>query len=467
MLRKLTVSLVLVAVLMALAVPFQDVHAQDGEPVTITWFIGLGAGGQPEHQAAQEAVREQFNAEHEDIQLEIIVADFDVSRDTLSTLIASGDAPDIIGPVGIGGSNDYAGTFLNLDPIIEELDYDLSRWNPALVDFYRDPEEGLTALPFATYSSFIYFNRDLFDAAGVDYPPQAFGEPYADGDEWNVEKLEEIAKLLTLDANGNNANSEDFDPENIVQFGYAPQWWADDIRSGVTSPFGAGTFFDAETGNAVMPENWRAGIEWLYRAWHEDYFVPNYEYNQSDMLLNGNVFNSGNVAMGYTHLWYTCCVAEVPNWDIAVVPSYEGEYTSKLHADTFRVLEYTENPVEAFQVLDYLVAGEAMPTLLQVYGATPSDEVFLEPFFEELDEQFTQGVNWDVAVESLGYPDEPNHESWLPNYSEAVVAIQNWSLNVQATPGLDIEAEMDALIEDLQAIFDAAETDLPEADATE
>ncbi len=456
MLRKLTVGLVLVAVLMAIAVPFQDVHAQDGEPVTITWFIGLGAGGQPEHQEAQNRVMEEFNATHDDIQLEIIVADFDVSRDTLSTLIAAGNAPDIIGPVGIGGSNDYEGTFLDLDPIVEELDYDLSRWDPALVDFYRDPEEGLTALPFATYPSFIYFNRDLFDAAGVDYPPQEFGAPYADGDEWNVEKLREIAMQLTLDANGNNALSDDFDPRNIVQFGYAPQWWGDDIRSAVTSPFGAGSFWDGESGQAVMPENWAEGIRWIYRAWHEDYFAPNYEYQQSDMLLNGNVFNSNHVAMAYSHLWYTCCLGEVPNWDIAVVPSYEGEYTAKLHADTFRILEYTDNPVEAFQVLDYLVAGPAMPTLLQVYGAAPADEVYLQPFLDALDEQFPQGVNWDVAINSLSYPDDPNHESWLPNYSEAVVAIQNWSLNIQATPGLDIDAEMDALIETLQGIFDAA-----------
>lgn len=455
--RKLAIAFVLVAILAAMALPFSPVLAQGGEPVVITWFVGLGAGGQPEHRAAQDEVVAAFNAEHDDIELEIIVADFDASRDTLSTLIAAGDAPDIIGPVGIAGANDYAGTFLDLDPIIEELDYDLSRWVPGLIDFYRDPEEGLTGLPFATFPSFIFFNRDLFDVAGLDYPPQAFGEPYADGDEWNVDKLREIAMLLTLDANGNNATIPDFDAANIVQFGYAPQWWGDDIRSAVTSPFGAGTFYDAETGKAVMPENWREGIKWLYQGWHEDHFIPNYEYNQSDMLLNGNVFNSNHVAMAYSHLWYTCCLGDVPNWDIAVVPSYDGIYTSKLHADTFRILEYTEHPVEAFKVLDYLVAGPAMPKLLQVYGAAPSDEAFLQPFLTALDERFPQGVNWDVVLESANYPDNPSHEGWLPAYTEAVVAIKNWSLNIWATPGLDMDAEIETLLATLRPIFDAAQ----------
>jgi len=264
--------------------------------------------------------------------------------------------------------------------------------------------------------------------------------------------------LLTLDENGNNATSPEFDPTKIVQFGYAPQWWGDDIRSAVTSPFGAGSFYDPETGQAVMPDNWREGIKWIYAGWHEDHFMPNYDYQQSDMLLNGNVFNSGRVAMAYSHLWYTCCVGDVPNWDIAVVPSYEGTYTAKLHADTFRILEYTEHPIEAFKVLDYLVAGPAMPELLQVYGAAPADEVYLQPFLDELDARFPQGVNWDVAIESLAYPDNPNHESWLPNHTQSVVAIQNWTLNMQATPGLDVDAEIENLLQTLQAIFDAAQS---------
>src|SRR5690606_25985985 len=182
-----------------------------------------------------------------------------------------------------------------------------------------------------------------------------------------------------LDANGNNATSADFDAANIVQFGFAPQWWGDDIRSAVTSPFGAGSFYDAETGKAVMPENWAAGIRWLSQGWHTDHFVPDYNYQQSDMLLAGNVFNSNKVAMAYSHLWYTCCLLDVPNWDIAVVPSYEGTYTAKLHVDTFRILKYTEHPLEAFTVLDELVAGEAMPKLLTVYGAMPADEAYVQP----------------------------------------------------------------------------------------
>ena len=44
----------------------------------------------------------------------------------------------------------------------------------------------------------------------------------------------------------------------------------------------------------------------------------------------GNPFQSGNVAMALSHLWYTCCATaqdeegnfvDDPNWDIAAVPA--------------------------------------------------------------------------------------------------------------------------------------------------
>src|SRR5690606_4613039 len=56
--RKLAILVVLLAIVTAMATPFAPVLAQAGEPVVITWFVGLGAGGQPEHQAAQNAVVE-------------------------------------------------------------------------------------------------------------------------------------------------------------------------------------------------------------------------------------------------------------------------------------------------------------------------------------------------------------------------------------------------------------------------
>jgi multiple sugar transport system substrate-binding protein len=294
-----------------------------------------------------------------------------------------------------------------------------------------------------------FYNRDLFDAAGLPYPPQTFGEPYADGEPWDFDKLTELALQLTLDANGNDATSADFDPDNIVQFGFVNQW--SDARR-MASSFGGGSFV-GEDGQAVMPEHWAEYFRWYYDGMWSSYFIPNAAYVGSDLLAAGNPFDSGNVAMANTHLWFTCCINTELNWDLATVPSYNGVYTSQLHADTFRILKNSQNPEAAFTVLTYLT-GEASDQLLLVYGGLPARDEQQADFFASLDATFDQGVNWQVAVDSLNFPDIPSHEGNMPNFQKADERIGAFQSLIESTPDLDIEAEMDTLIADLQAIFD-------------
>lgn len=439
---RLIPALVLVLALVVGALP---TRAQ--QPVKVVWFIGLGTGGQPEQQEMQNKVAEQFNATHPDIQLEIVVADYNVARDTLSTLIASGDSPDIVGPVGNTGANAFAGNWLDLEPLVEKTGYDLSQFPQAAVDFYRTPE-GLVGLPFATFPSFLWYRPALFDEAGLPYPPAAYGEPYADGDTWDMDKLREVAMQLTVDANGYDATEPEFDPENIVQWGFTIQW--SDPR-GVPTLFGAGHVYDGQ-GNAIMPEHWRTGWKWIYDAIWKDHFMPNEAQVGSDLLGAGNPFASGNVAMATTHLWYTCCIADT-EWQAAAIPSYNDKVTAKLHADTFRILKTSKNPEAAFEVLTYLI-GEASLDLLSVYGGMPARETDRAAFFEGLNQKYTQGVNWDVVMDSLNYPDIPSHESWMPNYNKAEDLLRNFVTLYGSTPGLDMDAELDKLVADLQAVFD-------------
>lgn len=431
------------------------------EPVVIQWYVGLGAGGQPQQIEAQNQVVADFNATHDDIELEIILVDNTVAYDTLSTLLSSGEAPDIVGPVGVDGSNAYADYFLNLAPLVDAAGYDLSRYDEASVNFYRPEGEGedvLYGIPFAVFPSFLYFNRDLFDEAGLAYPPQAAGEPYVlDGEEleWNIETMSMVAELLTVDINGNDPTVDGFDPENVEQFGFVQQWSAPNARADATL-FGSGSFVDGE-GNATIPDHWREAYRWYHSAIWERHFMPSAAYANSDLLSAGNPFNSGRVAMAQSHLWYTCCLGDAGgNWDIAVLPSYNGTITAKFHADTFRILNTTEHPEEAFAVLSYLL-NDAGPTLLQVYGGLPAATADQTAFFEGLDASYPQGVNWQVALDSIAFADNPSHEGPMPNYARAKERLGQFQTLYQSSPDIDIDAEIDILVADLQAIFDEAE----------
>ena len=427
--------------------PAADVPA--GEIVQVRWFVGLGTGADPEQIDPQQALVDEFNATHDDIELVVEFVENSQAPDQLKTQVAAGDPPDIVGPVGQSGVNEFDGLFLDLEPYLS--DYDWDDFDADSIDAYRMEGQGLLGIPFAVYPSMIFYNRDLFDEAGLDYPPHVYGEAYADGDAWTVEKLEEISMLLTVDANGNDATSEDFDPENIVQFGFHTLWT--DPRGQLAALFGADNFIDAD-GNAVISDRWHDGFIWYYEGMHEKHFIPSATYQDSDLLAAGNPFDSGNMAMTHCHLWYKCCLGSIPNWDIAAVPSYNdaGDVTVKLHADTFRVFAATKNPEATIVVLDWMT-GEAAGEFLNIYGGFPARVSLQEDFIAGLDEEFAQGVDWQVAIDGLAYPDIPNHESNLPNYAKAYDRIGAFQTLYETEADLDINAEIDTLISDLQAIF--------------
>lgn len=420
------------------------------EPITITWYIGLGTGSQPDQLEPQQAVVDAFNASQSEIFLDTIIVNNTgtASIDALQTLIASGDTPDIVGPVGVRGSHSFAGQFLDMQPIIDETGYDLSDFEAAQVDFWREGDAGLLGLPFGVYPSFIYYNRDLFDEAGLEYPPHEWGADYADGRPWNIETLTDLAKILTVDANGNDATSPDFDGESVEQWGWYQQWT--DAR-GQASLFGADSFLGEDGQSAVIPDSWSSFFTWYYDGIWNQHFIPSAAQANSDILNSGNVFPSGRVGMSYVHLWYLASAGDV-DWDIAAAPSYDGQITAKLHADTFRIMKDSEHSQEAFEVISYLI-GEGAPELLQVYGAMPARKSLQESYFEELDAVYTQGVDWQVAIDGLAYPDVPSHEGWMPNFIQADDRIQAWTTLYQGTEGLDIAAELELLRSDLDAIF--------------
>jgi multiple sugar transport system substrate-binding protein len=422
--------------------------APSGDKVQVRWFVGLGTGGNPEQIEAQEQVVADFNASQDRIELVLEIVQNDVAYDTLSTQIASGNAPDIIGPVGIRGANAFNGRWQDLEPLAQAAGFDLGRWTPEQVDVWRT-EEGLVGLPFGVFPSMMFYNKALFDEAGLAYPPQTFGENYADGRPWNMDTVRDIGQFLTVDANGNDATSPDFDPDNIIQFGYVDQWTE---PQRFATMFGAGEMTNAD-GTPNVPDAWREAFKWYYDGVWEDNFIPSAEYEGSDILAAGNPFDSGNVAMAHTHLWYTCCLAGVgEDWDLAVVPEYSGAQTAALHADVFRILNTTEVPAEAFEVLAYLVTDGA-PPLLDVYGAMPALDSLQDGFFAAQDEKYPQGVNWQVAVDSLAFPDIPSHEQDMPNFLKSQDRWGAFWSNLTSTPGLDVDAEIDTLLSDLAGIY--------------
>lgn len=431
------------------------------DKVTVRWFIGLGAGGQPEQEAAQREVVEAFNASQDEIELVIEIVENDVAYETLATQIASGNAPDIIGPVGRDGSNEYAGLYLDIEPLVESTGVDTSMWEEAAIENQRESDGTLVGLPFASYPSVLYFNRDLFDEAGLPYPPQEYGPDgtavYGEGTEfegpWDYDKVTEIAQILTVDGNGVDATDASFDRSSTVQWGFHWQWTTRIFQNG--SYWGAG-YPLADDGTADIPAVWEDEWNW----WHDAVWDLGISPSQEQMdAVGDNVFQTGNLAMAATHLWYTCCISDEANaitgdfWDFAVLPSHDGVVTANMHADTFRILASTEVPEEAFTTVYYLLTEAALP-LLSAYGGAPADPALTEDYLAGLDERYTQGVNWQVALDGAAFADDPSHEAAVPGWGEYKVRLAELESAILSDPNLDVNAAIADAEADLTVIFE-------------
>jgi multiple sugar transport system substrate-binding protein len=426
--------------------------------VVVRWFVGLGAGGQPQQLQAEAEFVNNYNNSQKDVYIALEIYNNNVAANILKTQIAAGNAPDIIGPVGVEGLNLFRDQLLDLQPLIDKNNYSVEGVPQELVDFFKLGENNATiGVPFAVYPSFMYFNKDLFDEAGLAYPPTKVGDKY-DGKDWDMDTVREVAMKLTVDANGNDATSADFDPANVVQWGFDMQY-ADNSPRAEAAPWGGNTFVEDDGKTAVIPDSVRTGEKWFNDGVWKDHFIPSTAQIQSDLLDKGNEFESGNLAMNLSHSWFTCCVypaapaaPKVKNFGFAIAPAVDGKITAKLHADTFSILKSTKVPDAAWTALTALVAS---PELLTLYGAMPADPSKQQAFFDATNANFPgQTLDWSVAQAMLEFPDIPNHQSWVPNYAKAKPAWQAFQNNYRAKDGVDIDAELDKLKETLQGIYD-------------
>ncbi len=443
-----------------------DGGGDSGETVQIRWFVGLGAGTDAPVIPQQEAIVEQFNSTYgpaNGIELILEVApEADQAATLMQTQVSGGNSPDIAGPVGVKGAAQFFGGWLDIQPYLEG--YDLSDFDPSLVEFWNQGGVQI-GLPFAVFPNVLWFNKELFDEAGLAYPPQEFGAPYvdADGNErpWDIDTLREISIELTVDSNGLTPNDDGFDPDARVQWGFGNGFT--DFR-GQMSLFGGGSFVADDNETCVFPDNWKAATQWHHDAQWVDYFHPDSTFGNSEILGSGNWFDSGNMAMMTVHTWYagwgtgTLTGGENtdPNdiFDIAAMPSVDGVITAKLHGDTMGIPKGTDNPDEAVEVLLWMMSPEIAPQLAAIYGGIPARQTAQQPYITDPANNF--GFDWNVALAALSYPDIPSHEAWWPAYQESSDALGEWSTELFNDPNADVDAAINSLCGVLQPIYDRA-----------
>jgi len=143
------------------------------EKVTITWWHISTA---EEHKALWQQMADDYMAAHPNVNIEITVLENEAFKTKMTTVMQSGDPPDIFQSWGGGVMNEYAEAGLLLD-ITPYLDQDGWRdtFAPGALGVYSYKGKNY-GVPWDMGMIGFWYNKALFAEAGIDAPPTTWTE---------------------------------------------------------------------------------------------------------------------------------------------------------------------------------------------------------------------------------------------------------------------------------------------------
>lgn len=184
--RPLTATAGILAVGLALSACGGSEPAADADGVVDLTLGTWALSNAPEFQLLVD----EFNDAHDDVEVSIQEYDTDNYETQMTADLAAGAAPDLYAQKTVSAFVTYqaGGQLLDVSDVADGLDENVTGLGSWQVD-------GSTwAVPFRQDSWFLFYNRDLFDAAGVDYPDST----------WTWDDYAEVAQKLSdaTDADG-------------------------------------------------------------------------------------------------------------------------------------------------------------------------------------------------------------------------------------------------------------------------
>ena len=263
----------------------------------------------------------------------------------LTTVLGGGGDVDMFGISSPPGLAEYQakGAVASLDDMIAASGYDFSGIQAIMDSIQIDGQ--CYGLPYKTSAWFIIYNKDIFDAAGIEYP----------SDSMTWEEYYELAGKLTSGEGADKIyGSLNFQPTSM--------WWRVPANScGATNPL-----------NEDELHAWMKAAEFC-KSLSDAGYQPLYEDMAGDAGSDytGN-FLQGKYAMFYNGDWViemlNTAIANgdgYVNYDIAALPHWEGEEAvTPGAAGILMVAEGSAHKQEAFDFIAYCTGAEAAQILL-------------------------------------------------------------------------------------------------------
>jgi len=356
----LVISLTLLVALSACSAPAAE------EAGTVILRAGTGDSG--EGLNPHQSIIADFEDQNPGIlvQLEAIAGRDYYTR--ILTQIAAKRAPDVMN-IGDDAVPSFvnSGAFLPLDECLAGLDFDTGVYLPGLLDPGMVDGQ-LYFLPKDYSTLAVYYNKAIFDAAGVPYPE----------DGWTWDDLLATARALTQDTDG-DGQTDIYGIQLPANWTTGFEYWVAAAGGSLISEDGA-----SYVGYMDSPEAIRAAQ--FYADLYNEYAVAPPPADLSAFGGGNSDFDTGKAAMRIFGRWPQAGMLENPNIDLGVVgtPSDAVE-ANILFWGGFGIASTTEHPAEACKFLSYYAGPEAAKTwkdwaLPAAVEVAESPEVAGDPF---------------------------------------------------------------------------------------
>ncbi|MDD5898731.1 MAG: extracellular solute-binding protein [Clostridia bacterium] len=318
--------------------------------MTLTCFAGLAvAEGKTninfyiasDMEANAVPIVEKYNTMQDTVHVELITIPNDGYDDKMKTLTAGGSDIDAFWVRTPAQAKNYMANNVleNLKPYAEAAGLNLAPIE-ANIQAVSD-EEGFYGLPVSGSCWMLFYNKDLFDAKGLDYPINLTWDQYAD-----------LCKELTYT-----------DGDQKYWGGLNPNW---------TPNLGAiptGEYLDAEE----LP-NTRKYEEILHRMYVEDKSMPSIAEMSTGTFDCNAYFAAGNIYTMINGDWTLRLLDAGFTWAAAPLPVLSEEYAEHScgHASVVAVASSSTHKQEAYDFVQFYTTSPEATSITASNGEVPS-----------------------------------------------------------------------------------------------
>jgi multiple sugar transport system substrate-binding protein len=330
--------------------------------------ISFMAFGDPEELEAYRQLIDAFQVAEPGVTVEFIeTSDRDDLIARLSIAFAGGAPPDLfLMNYRFYGQFAVKGVLESLQPYLDASDvFRADEFYPQAMEAFQVDGEQI-CMPQNISSLVVYYNKDLFDEAGLSYPK----------DDWTWADFLRMAKALTVDVDGDGVTDRHgvgMDPEVIR---LAPFIWSSgaELVDDETDP----TRFAVDTPTAIKAMQDFFDLYAVHRV------APGDEELESEDTETR--FLNGTLGMVFSSRRDTPSFRAITDfgWDVAALPR-RGEPSGILHSDAYCLTTASESKDTAWRFVEFALGPEGAPIVASSGRTVPSlievanSEAFLDP----------------------------------------------------------------------------------------